>query len=1030
MDITRGSIQRPVVVIVFSLLILAIGIYSYTRLNYELVPKFTPEVITVATVYPGASPEEVEQSVSIVIEDALSGIENVEILTSTSRESFSLVRMELTAGIDVNLRLQDVQRKVAAVQGQLPDQARTPIITRFDFDDLPVMRIGMSSVLSPFEFSDLAKDQIVPALSRLEGVAEVRLLGEQNEEIKVDVSNDLLNYYDLTILQVVQAIRMYNQDIPVGSIDSRGNTRTLKLSGRLTTVDELENVPVIHPRTKASIPLKSLAEVYKATSEIQVVNRVNLQNSLGLDIKKRGGANAVEMSQRVRVELELLEARYQDAGLDFNISQDTSEFTLEAANAVMEDLGLAIVLVSLVMLLFLHSLRNSLIVLVSIPLSIITTFIAMNLLGYTLNLLSLLGLSLAIGILVDDSIVVIENIYRHLEMGKKRADAAYEGRMEIGFTAVSITLIDVVVFLPIIFASGMVADLLRQFSVVIVVSTLMSLLVSFTVVPLLVSRFGKHEIVSAKTWLGRLIHGFESGIESFARWMTSLLDWAVSHKFITLFIALILLLGSIGLVLGGLIGIEFVKGGDRGEFLVEIELPRGTPLVQTDEVTRIIEDYLARQPEVTGIFTTVGITSAGRIELNSENLSELTVKLIDKEYRSKSASLLAREFKLHLESVLPGVQVRPIDINLLGLRDDDVVQVTVASADKDQVYNISRELVASLDSIRGTVEVNSSASVQSVETVIETDRALMETYKVNPVITGATLRTAVNGNQDNAMKAVNGDIPIHIRLQGSDKRISDDLLNMSVFNELGQLIQLNQFARTHEELSPGQLERTNRTPSVTIKSQVIGRTGGQVNSEFNKRINEANYPDDVYFIAGGQTKRTQEGIMTMLGAFAASIFLVYFVLVILYNSFMYPFVVLFSIPMAMIGALLALALTMEALSIFSILGLVMLVGLVGKNAILVVDFTNRLRMEGLPTREALVKATQLRFRPVLMTNLSMIIGLLPIAIASGAGSEWKNGLAWVIIGGLSSSMLLTLIIVPVIYALFAREMKSVEVASR
>jgi HAE1 family hydrophobic/amphiphilic exporter-1 len=555
-------------------------------------------------------------------------------------------------------------------------------------------------------------------------------------------------------------------------------------------------------------------------------------------------------------------------------------------------------------------------------------------------------------------------------------------------------------------------------------------LVSFTVVPLLVSRFGKHEIVSASTWLGKLIHGFERTIDSFAGGITSLLVWAIQRKVITLVVAFALLAGAVGLIFGGFIGIEFIKGGDRGEFLVEIELPRGTPLSETDEVARQIEDYLAVQPEIAGIFTTVGITSAGRIELNSENLAELTVKLIGKEKREKSASVIAREIKLHLESILPGVKVRPIDINLLGLRDDDAVQVTVASADSEQVYQISQELAGALDSIRGTVEVTSSASVQSVETVIETDRALMVNLKVNPVMAGATLRTAVNGNQDQALKSEDGDVPVNIRLQGTDKRISDDLLNMSVFNEMGQLIQLNQFARIHEELSPGQLERTNRTPSVTIKSQVIGRTGGQVNSDFDRRIEEGNYPDDVYFISGGQTKRTQEGIITMLGAFAASILLVYFVLVILYNSFLYPFVVLFSIPMAMIGALLALALSMEALSIFSILGLVMLVGLVGKNAILVVDFTNRLRMEGVELGEALVQATRLRFRPVLMTNLSMIIGLIPIAIATGAGSEWKNGLAWVIIGGLSSSMLLTLIIVPVIYSLFSRGMKNVKVTSK
>jgi HAE1 family hydrophobic/amphiphilic exporter-1 len=416
----------------------------------------------------------------------------------------------------------------------------------------------------------------------------------------------------------------------------------------------------------------------------------------------------------------------------------------------------------------------------------------------------------------------------------------------------------------------------------------------------------------------------------------------------------------------------------------------------------------------------VGITSSGRIEVGTENLAELSVKLIDKRLRERSAAEIARSIKLMLESEIPSLRIRPIDINLLGLRDDDAVQVSVTTPDESKLYGLADTVRNELDKIPGVVEITSTAGASGAETVMVPDRIKMQQLAINPFIAGATLRTAVYGNDDLVLTEDDNDVTIRIQISERDKKSPKDLLDLALYNEKGQLIPLGQFVNTRDGASPGILERTNRTPSVTIKSQVIGRTGGQVNSEFRNAIDELEADSDVVFVYGGQTKRTQEGIATMIAALAASILLVYFVLVVLYDSFRYPFVVLFSIPMAMIGAFLALALTMEALSIFSILGLVMLVGLVGKNAILVVDFAIRLQQEGRELTAALVEATRLRFRPILMTNLSMIIGLIPIALASGAGSEWKNGLAWVIIGGLSSSMLLTLIVVPVMYTLIGK----------
>ncbi len=1029
MNITKISIERPTLaVVVFSLLIF-LGILSYTFLSYELVPKFTPPVITITTVYPGASPAEVESNVSIPIEDAVSSLQNIDLITSNSVENFSLIKLELNAGTDVNFALQEVERKLAGASSNLPENAEKPVLRRFDFDDLPVMRIAAFSSLDPYQFSKLVQNHIIPQLQQIEGIAQVDLLGAREQEIHINIDPNKLALNRVSILQVLQAIKQSNINVPVGAIEKNKQETFIRLLGKINDLDQLRNL-IITTRLDRKIRIRNVAKVEIDERKQKVINRINGLTSIGIDIKKQGDANAVVISELVKDKIHELQQHYMEADLQFEIAQDSSEFTLAAANAVISDLALAVLLVALVMLLFLHSIRNSLIVLISIPTSIIATFIVMYLMDYTLNLLSLLGLSLAIGILVDDSIVVIENIYRHFEMKKGKAKAAFEGRMEIGFTAISITLIDVVVFLPIVFASGMVADLLRQFSVVIITSTLMSLFVSFTLVPLLASRFGKLERLKESTLAGKIVWRFERFIDDVIAKIALLLQWAFDHKTITLITAFLLLIASSSLIFFGFIGLEFTKSGDRSEFVIEIELPKGTPLEKTDKTTQFIEEYLQRIQDVESVFTTVGITSKGNIQLNTSNLAEISVRLIDKKQRNYASSELARIIKYELESQLPDVIVRPVGINIIGIRDDDAVLLTLTGNDIELLYKTADIAFDTLQNTPGAIEAITTLGESAKEIQILTDHERMASLGLNQAQIGMGLRVAYSGDRSSDINLQNDDYKLHIKFDENMKANPEGLVNLSFLNNEGHLIYLNQIATIKEGIGYNSLERTNRTPSVTIQSQVIGKPAGSVGNDLKNKIQQMDIPEGINYLFGGQTKRTQDGLKTMGIAFAISIMLVYFILVALYDSYHYPFVVLFSIPLAVIGALLALALTQQALSIFSILGLIMLVGLVGKNAILVVDFTNSLRENGKELKEALLEATRLRFRPILMTNITMVIGLLPIALAGGAGSEWKNGLAWALIGGLSSSMFLTLIIVPVVYYLFERGLERMGVKKR
>ncbi len=1013
MNITRLSIERPVVLIIFFVLIVAGGVTAYLELNYELVPKFNPPVITVVTIYPGAQAQQVEEEVSKPIEDALSSLSNIDVLSSTSRDNFSLVKLEMKAGTKVEEALNEANRKLLSIARTMPTNAASPVLTRFDFDDLPIIRLSAFAELSAPDLSKLCEEDIIPSLSQQVGVADIKLIGGSIKQLEIIVSKERLAATNTTILQVLQALGKNNLRIPTGTIDNADLQYSTVFDAQLTSIDEVRDLVLFqHKEYGILVQLRDVATVRFAASTPETISRLNGASALSLEIKKQSDANAVEVSEAVIAELLQLESKHEDLSLNFEVAQDTSIFTLQAARSVTEDLILAVVLVSVVMLVFLHSLRNAFIVFLSIPTSILATFIVMWLLGYSLNLLTLLGLSLAIGILVDDSIVVIENIFRHLVMGKPSREAAYTGRMEIGSAAISITLIDVVVFLPIVFTQGMVSDLLRQFSIVIVVSTLMSLLVSFTLVPYLASRL--HHKFKPRD-IPRFFQGIDVFLDRVISDIIDALKWSFRFPWAVAMINAILFSGIIYLFVGGWIGIEFTKAGDRSEFIVELSFKPGTPLAKTDEYSRNAERLILAYPFVETVFTSVGTTSSGRISTNTSHLSEMYIKLVDKSERDFKTSHFARHLKYQLMESIPGLEARPIGINIIGLRDDDAVQFSVLGEEKSKVQSVAQDLVKALDTIQGTIEVQSSNSdlISTISMVPAPKRVALLELEMGRA--GMALRTAINGHNTFRYRQGEETYPIQIELNKNALNNPADLENLSILNSKGQHVPLKDFVDIQEKEVSDLLERTNRSRSVSVKSQVFGRPGGSVGREFRQLVEDYNVPDDIDIIYGGATKRTREGLQSMIAALIISVFLVYSILAILYNSFRDPLVILFSIPLAAIGAFLSLALSGEALSIFSIMGLIILIGLVGKNAILVVDFTKKLRRDGMAMQEALLHATKLRFRPILMTNLTMIIGLLPIALSTGAGSEWKNGLAWVLIGGLASSMFLSLIVVPLVY---------------
>ena len=1024
MDLIKLSIKRPSVLIVMLLLLLLGGFYSYKLLNYELIPKFEVNVVTISTVYAGASPSEIESTVTKKIEDAVSALENIKKIQSYSYESLSVVVVQLTNDANVDNTLNEAQRKINAIRADLPDDAKEPSLSKFSLSDLPIVSIGVTSKLSAQELYDLVDKKIQPELSRVPGVAQVNIIGGRKREIRVSIDAKKLEGYGLSIAQVQQLIVASNMEIPAGKIKTRENSTSIRLLGKLQDVEQLRNL-TLASQNGIEIRLSDVADVQDTEEEATKIARIDQENTLLLQVIKQTDANAVSVSEMVRGKMTQIEQTYKNEGVKMLLAEDTSEFTLEAANSVMSDLILAIVLVAVVMFFFLHSLRNAIIVMVSIPTSLIATFIGMYFFGFTLNLMSLVALSMVVGILVDDAIVVLENIHRHMEMGKNKVRAAFDGSKEIVLTVMAITLVIVVVFVPISLGNAIVVKVLREFCLTVAIATMLSLLMSFTVVPWLYSRFGKLEHANPNSFLGKLTIGFEGYLKRFTQFFSDLLVWVFANKWKTIILVFFLFVGSCSLIPTGFIGSEFMPNMDRGKFLVQFELNKDASLEQTNFMTQKAENYLrslkvegTNKPLVESMITTVGQSTSGMgASQATPYKSEIQLTIIDKKERNESTNVIAAKLKRKLSQYLVEAKVKTVPVGMMGAEQSPIALV-VTSDNVEVAQQYAEKTAELLKTVEGATEIKLSSESGNPEINVQIDRDKMAMLGLNIATVGGTMRTAFNGNDDSKFRTGDSEYNINIVFEEGSRQSIDDIENMMFINSAGQQIKLSQFANIVYASGPTQLEHYDKSPSVTVKAQSVGRPTGTIVSEWKTKIDLLEKPANVHFVFTGAQEMQDEGFGTLFISLFAAILLVYMVMVVLYDSFSRPFVVLFSIPLSFIGALVALALANMSLNIFTLLGIIMLIGLVAKNAIMLVDFANHRKQEGEDTVTALIQANHARLRPILMTTIAMVAGMIPLAIANGAGAEVNNGLAIVIIGGLISSLFLTLIVVPLVYLIF------------
>jgi HAE1 family hydrophobic/amphiphilic exporter-1 len=1016
MNITEISIKRPSLIIVLFSVFTLLGIIGFKNLSYELMPDFNQPVVVIKTIYPGAEPQEVETSVSRKIEDALANLEGVEYIVTKSISNASIIIANLEYGVDLDKTMQDAQRYIDNIRKDLPAEILSPVMSKVSPNDLPIMSISATSDMPSTLFYQKMTDDYLPQIQQIKGVAEITILGGEEREIQVKVDQSKLEMYHISMLQVVEAIKRSGYDIPAGNLSNNKQINSVRITGKYHNLTDIKNVQVAMPIPGNPIYIKDIAIVKNGVKEISSISRYNGKNGIGLLLKKQGDANAVDVSTAVKDKFKQIEQKNKENAVEFIIADDSTDNTIAAVNSVVEDLIMAVLLVSIVMLLFLRSFRNSLIVLVAIPTSLITAFAVMWMLGYTLNLMTLLAMSLIIGILVDDATVVLENIQRHLDMGKDKRTAAMDGRMEIGFSALSITLVDIVVFLPILFLQVFVADMLKQFSVVVITSTLTSLLVGFTLTPWMASRIGKSGDLKPTNFFNKFLIWFEKQLDAFINWYGNQLKWVLNHKLIFggIIIGLFALTGI--MMKQNIIGAELISTGDQGKFRLALEYDKFTPLKENNIKSLQIENFLLHQPDVLTVFSNVGgpSTGIGSLGVGAENKTEFTIQLKSKKERDyQRTEKYMQDLREQLQVQFPGIKY---SISALGLIPRTApVELTLSANSLELVMKTANELKAIIEQIPGTDNVQLSVQEGSPEYKIILNYDKMQRLGLVDSYVGMTVRTALTGNDDVKLTDNGVEYPVRITYDEFNKQSYNDLMNMTIVNPKGMPIKLSQIASVVQDNSPSLLERKDRQPAVTITSDALGRPSGSVADDVVKYIKENPLPLGMQMTWGSDIKRQNDSFGALGSVLAISFLLIYLILVALYDSFVYPFVVLFSIPVAVIGALLALNLSISHLSLFALLGMIMLMGLVVKNAILIVDFTNQLKEKGMYYKEALVLAGKERMRPILMTSIAMIVGMLPIALASGTASEWKNGLAWVIIGGVTSSLILTVYLVPVVY---------------
>jgi len=1023
MSLINTAVQRPVLVTMLMAGLAGLGVYGYFQLPRELFPKIEFPMVTVLTTYEGAGPEEVEQLITKELEDEISAVEGIKHLHGTSQQGLSLMMAEFYLETNVDVAAADVRDKVNLVRARLPRAADDPIVQKFDFGAEPILRLAVSAPRSLREVYELTDQRIKDRLSTVPGVAAVTVIGGEEREIHVLTNQQRLRAHGLSITAVAAAVAAANLETPGGHVSQNSREFNIRLRGKFTDLKQIENLPLA-VAGGASVYLRDVAEVRDYYKEVRDKARVDGRTCVGITIQKRADGNTVAVDRGVRGQIEQLKGVLPG---DYEITvQDEQASWIEGALAnVFENMEWGVALTALALFIFLHNLRGTLIISLSMPVSVMSTFLIMYLMGIKLNMMSMMGLAMVIGVLVDNSILVLENITRHLHQGRPRAEAAVSGTNEIAMGVAASTLTNVVIFVPIAFMGGIIGQFFRDLGLTATFSTLCSLLASFTLTPMLAARLLTKESTAptGSSWLGRFGRRFDAGFGRVRDGYEGALRWCLRHRAGALGIVAAVLAGSLGL--GTLIGGEFITRMDQGKFEITVEMPTGTRLEETDAAVARLEAVLQdRQvlPELVSTYASVGQVTGGRIGGSSQavNLAMISVTLAPKEKRRESTEAIMNRLRPVLaRAEAPGAKLKLLAADEGG--GQAPIQMEITGDNMEHLQALAAEALAIIGDparVPGAIDVDSNYRAGQPEVRIVPDREKCREAGVDSAYLSQVVAASFEGLLVNEYRegAFNYDIRVR-NDEGSRRRVSD-VERLTVMNREGRLIPLPQVAQVTTTTGPSQLFRKDRQSLITISADLSKRSLSEVVGDIRREMAPllTAYPDCRIFF-GGETERMEENFGRLFVALIMAVCLTYMLLACLLESFTQPLMIMVCVPISLIGVMLGLFLMGGRFSIFSIMSIVVLVGLVINNAIIVLDFTKRLRAEGRERTAALVEAGRTRLRPMVMTNLTTIAALIPLSLGLGWAGELQAPMAMVQIGGLVTGGWIGLLIVPVVYTL-------------
>jgi HAE1 family hydrophobic/amphiphilic exporter-1 len=1000
------SIRRPVFAVMLIAALVGMGLVAIPRLGVELFPRVEFPMVTVTTVLEGASPETVEREVTQPLEEAVNTIEGIRTLRSASADSISQLFVEFDLEYDVQQKAQDVRDKVSAARGEIPVEAEPPVIDRVDPDSTPILSVMLAGQQSIRSLSELADKKLKPRLERVPGVGSVALVGDRAREVRIWIDPVRLTGYALAVDDVLGALRREHVEMPGGRIETGEREYTVKTKGKLTSVSEIAEM-IVAERDGGVIRLRDVATVEDGMAEERTVARLDGVRGVSIQIRRQSGENTVAVADGVKAELERIRADLPD-GVRMIVAQDTSRFIQSSVNDVGVDILWGGFLAIVVVLAFLRSGRSTLIAAVAIPSSLLASFGFFYFFGFTLNVMTLMALSLSIGMLVDDAIVVIENIYRHMEAGEDARTAASTATREIGLAVVATTCAICAVFVPIAFMGGMVGQFFREFGLVVVCAVLASLLVALTTTPMLCSRYLRVQHDHGRVW-----GAFESTWKRVEKGYHHILVWGLDHRAFVIGLLFAAMVG--GVLLAKLVPFSFAPAADRSEFNVFLKLPLGATIARTSVATAAVEDALRADPDVRAVFSTIGGGIQKRV-----NEANLYVQLTPKSDRKRSQDEIMTELRERIGALgLPLKNYAVENIEWFGVAGQRVAEVmySLRGPSTERLNFFAQGLLERMRASSGYVDLSTSYETGKPEIALELARDRAADLGVPAAQIGTTISALLAGYKAASFEEGGERYDVRVQVLSEYRNDPQKLGLIQVRAPSGALVPLDNLVIPRIASGPVQINREDRSRAITVLANLDGKALGDAAPEIERFARELGVTGEYQLVAAGTAERMKETVAAIGFAFLLALAALYMILASQFNSFVHPFTIMLSAPLSFVGAFAALALLGFQLDMMGQIGFLMLMGLVMKNGILLVDYSNTVRESGASAREAVLKAGSARMRPVVMTTVATVFGMLPVAFGSGDGAEFRAPMGVISIGGMASSTLLTLLVVPVAYTL-------------